>query len=349
MDLANPNVISLDTITVNYSDSAVSEILKLNQYTGVGEKRIYIRTTTEPSSLDDFFFRFTNGTCFILKDDLLIYLRDAYYEYHYPIQDYKYSIREVYNDLISFVSSLPERINISFTKTHDSRNRYYLVCERAFRENLKVLSDICLPQITKLSFVKFLDTSTKETYIQLRPFFYRTDLTGSNHPNYYKSVGDSEVQEVVKIIEEVKELELNEDVEDFVISPPTSSRSNLRPWQSDWKDKVLEDTMHCAISKCSEDRILIGCHIKPVANCLKDNCGNEANPKNGIMMTPTYHKLFDDGFLAFDNQNHLLLSTHISSRNYDRLNLANRQVTSILDLSPRVVFLEWHRKNIFKG
>ena len=107
--------------------------------------------------------------------------------------------------------------------------------------------------------------------------------------------------------------------------------------------------MHCAVSKCSEDRILIGCHIKPVTECLKDKCGNEINTKNGIMMTPTYHKLFDDGFLSFDNQNHLLLSTHISSRNYERLSLKNRQTTSILDIEPRIEFLEWHRKMVYKG
>ena len=66
-------------------------------------------------------------------------------------------------------------------------------------------------------------------------------------------------------------------------------------------------------------------------------------------MTPTYHKLFDDGFLSFDNQNHLLLSTHISSRNYARISIANNQTSSILDLEPRIEFLDWHRKWVFKG
>jgi hypothetical protein len=200
--------------------------------------------------------------------------------------------------------------------------------------------------------VRFLDTSTNETHIQLRPYFYRTDLTGSRHPNYNQSIGDELIKEVVKSIEIVKQKEDGEDIEDNVPTPPpppAPSRANDRPWQSDWKNKVLEETMHCAVSKCSEDRILIGCHIKPVTECLKDKCGNETNIKNGIMMTPTYHKLFDDGFLSFDNQNHLLLSTHISSRNYERLSLKNRQTTSILDIEPRIEFLEWHRKMVYKG
>lgn len=348
MEIMNTNLIDIDTINVNYSESAVSNKLKLNSTTGVGEKRIYIRTTNEPSNLDEFFFRQTNGMCFILKDDLLIYLRDAYYEYMYPTQDYKFKIGDYYNELISMINSLPEKVVISFTRTHDDRKRYYLVCERQYREGLNLLSEICLPRITQLSFVRFLDTTTNETHIQLRPYFYRNDLTGSKHPNYNQSIGDEQIKEVVKIIEKVKEQETSEDIEDSIIIP-AAPRANDRPWQSEWRSEVLEETMHCAISKCSDDRILIGCHIKPVTVCLKDKCGNEVNPKNGIMMTPTYHKLFDDGFLSFDNQNHLLLSTHISSRNYERLSLKNRQTSSILDIQPRTEFLEWHRKMVFKG
>jgi putative restriction endonuclease len=345
------NSIEIDTITVNYSDSAVSDNLKLNLYTGVGEKRIYIRTVTSPGNLDEFFFRHTSGVCFILKEDLFIYLRDAYYEYHFPTQDYKYRISDYYNSLLSMIKSLPDKIEISFTKTHDSRKRYYLVCERAYRDNLRVLSDICLPQITKLSFVRFFDTITKETHIQLRPFFFRTDLTGSNHPNFHKSLATEHGIEIILPNNEdsIEVIEVEKPISKEISEQTIKQRSNDRPWQSDWKNKVLDETMHCAISKCSDDRILIGCHIKPVAECLKEACGNEINSKNGIMLTPTFHKLFDDGFLAFDNQNHLLLSTHISSRNFERLNIRNNQVTSILDLNPRVEFLEWHRKMIFKG
>jgi len=343
--------IEIDTITVNYSDSAVSDNLKLKLYTGIGEKRIYIKTVPSPGNLDEFFFRHTSGVCYILKDDLFIYLRDAYYEYHFPTQDYKNKISDYYNSLQLMVKSLPEKIEISFTKTHDSRNRYYLVCEKAYRENLRVLSEICLPQITKLSFVRFFDTTNHETHIQLRPFFFRTDLTGSNHPNFYKSLDTKESLSIVSTDNNTA----SDVVEVYNIETPTSSgekvkqRANDRPWQSDWKNKVLDETMHCAITKCSDDRILIGCHIKPVADCIKESCGNEINSKNGIMLTPTFHKLFDDGFLAFDEQNRLLLSTHISSRNFERLNIRNNQVTSILDLSPRIEFLDWHRRMVFKG
>jgi putative restriction endonuclease len=350
MEIKN-NSIEVDTITVNYSDSAVSDNLKLNLYTGIGEKRIYIKTVFTPGILDEFFFRHTNGICYIHKNDLLLYLRDAYYEYHFPTQNYKNNISKYYNDLLSMVNALPDKIEISFTKTHDSRNRYYLVCERNYRANLRVLSEICLPQITKLSFVKIFDSIKHETSIQLRPFYFRTDLTGSNHPNFYKS---TQLQQGILI----NDSKLNESIDDEEIEKiidldssqiTIHKRSSERPWQSEWKNKVLDDTMHCAITKCSDDRILIGCHIKPVAECIKESCGNEINSKNGIMLTPTFHKLFDDGFLAFDNQNHLLLSTHISSRNFERLNIRNNQVTSILDLQPRIEFLEWHRNMIFKG
>jgi putative restriction endonuclease len=350
MEIIENYKIDIDTITVNYSDSAVSENLKLKLYTGVGEKRIYIATSNDCTQLDEFFFRNTNGTCFMLKDDLLIYLRDAYYEYKYPTQDYKEYIGKFYNDLIGMVNNLPDKITISFTKTYDNRNRYYLVCEKEYRSNLNILASICLPQITKLSFVKFIDTTENEIYIQLRPFFFRSDLTGSNHPNFKLSFSDDKILDLKysNLQTEKYEDELIPETQ-LVAEDDIPIKASDRPWQVDWKTKLINDTMHCAISKCSEDRILIGCHIKPVAICLKEKCGNEINPKNGIMLVPTFHKLFDDGYLSFDNQNRLLLSSHISVRNYERLNLRNNQVTSILKIEDRIDFLKWHRETIFKG
>lgn len=338
MEINNSNIMQIGTINVNYSDSAISEIHKLKQYTGAGEKRIFIKTINEPIELDNFFFKNTNGICFISKDDLLIYLRDAYVEYHFPFQQYKYVIKDSYDELLHIVNELPPIINISFNRTYDKGKRYYLVAETKYRKQLHILSDICLPQITKLSFVKIYDKSTKETYIQLRPLFYRNDLTGINHPNYYMSIDD------IKLSKEIKTNEINKDklIDENLIG-------NERIWQSEWRAKVLEQTLHCAITKCGDDRILIGCHIKPVYICLKEKCGNEINPNNGIMLTPTFHKLFDDGFLSFDDENHLLLSSHISINNYERLNVKNRQRVSILELEPRIEFLNFHRKQIYKG
>lgn len=342
------NVTEKETITVNYNDSAVSNNLKLKKHTGTGEKRIYIGNAKTSDNFDLFFFYNTNNSCYISKNDLLIYLRDAYYEYHFPVQDYKNNISSFYRELISLVKSLPERIEIYFTKTHDKKQRYYLVCQKNSRKNLRILSEICLPKITEISFVRFFDTKTNKIIVQLRPFFYRSDLTGSNHPNYYKSnyqvrVVSSDEHNLIDIVEFENKRKNNLNQTNFTL------KVNNRPWQNKWRNKVLKETIHCAISKCEDERILEACHIKPVANCLQDKSGDETNANNGIMLTPTFHKLFDDGFISFDNNNTLLLSTHINSINFEKLNIQNNQSASICNLKSRIKFLEWHRKTIFKG
>jgi putative restriction endonuclease len=352
MELGISHTIQIETKTVNYVDSAVSNRLKLKDYRGVGEKRIYITNTSDPSVLDNFFFKDTNGIFFILKQDLLIYLRDAYMEFHYPISDYKENIRGFYHSLMSLVNSLPERFEVSFTQTYDSQKRYYIKTERSSRELFNVIGEICLPRVTKLSFVKLYDPQKKVFSIQLRPFFFRTDLTSSHHPNFYKAQNLPDYTKGLgsetAIIEPQLEIETvdSDIIDEDIITEESSSK---RPWQQEWRSLVLEDTMHCAVTKCSEDRILIGCHIKPVKYCLKEKCGNEKNPKNGIMMTPTFHKLFDDGFLSFDDTNRILLSSHISKTNFKRLGVEDRQMTSILSIDARKEFLNWHRVSIFKG
>ena len=107
--------------------------------------------------------------------------------------------------------------------------------------------------------------------------------------------------------------------------------------------------MHCAITQCSEDRVLNACHIKGDAYCLKDNDGNEMNPNNGILLTPTIHWLFDRGFLSFTDNNKVLLSTHISDVQYARINLKRNMSSNILHIEKRREFLKWHRENIYKG
>jgi putative restriction endonuclease len=95
-----------------------------------------------------------------------------------------------------------------------------------------------------------------------------------------------------------------------------------------------------------EDRLLIASHIKP---WVDSNAQEKLDPKNGFMFTPTIDKLFDRGFITFDNDKKIKLTPWISNVTFSRLNLVANKTIEHLPIIGREKYLKYHRENIFKG
>ena len=76
--------------------------------------------------------------------------------------------------------------------------------------------------------------------------------------------------------------------------------------------------MFCPITDVNDERLLVASHIKPWAKCSDKE---KIDPNNGFMFTPTYDKLFDRGFISFDDNKRMLVSPWISPMNQKRLNI----------------------------
>ena len=73
------------------------------------------------------------------------------------------------------------------------------------------------------------------------------------------------------------------------------------------------------------------------------------DPKNGFMFTPTFDRLFDKGFISFNDDKTLKVSPWISPMNQKRLGIYDGKKISALPLDEkRREYLEYHRSNIFK-
>ena len=70
--------------------------------------------------------------------------------------------------------------------------------------------------------------------------------------------------------------------------------------------------------------------------------------ENGIILTPTYHYLFDIGFISFDDQARIIVSDFLSKLNQKRLHIATGQETKIKLTDKRKEYLKYHRENIFQ-
>jgi len=68
---------------------------------------------------------------------------------------------------------------------------------------------------------------------------------------------------------------------------------------------------------------------------------------NGLLLSPTFDKMFDRGFISFKNDGTIKLSYHFSERNFKILGLEDGIKYPIKPDGEMKLFLEYHRETIF--
>lgn len=303
----------IDAFEMNFEECSVDRKYKFSTTTGSGEARIY---AGHDEQLLDEFFDLENIESFImLKNDLIKLLEDSKKEYYEPVQSYRENISIFYEDnLIKTRAISEDTIKLNFVKKYDSQHRYYLNFKDTQSKNeWKKLRDIALPHFTKLNFLKIRNVEDNKLYIYIKPFFYIDELE-----------------------EETKEIEI------AIETGNTTRITQDRRGQAKYRRDLLDRMPACIITKVTEDRILEACHIKPHSVCNEDE---KYDKKNGLILTPTYHVLFDMGFITFEDNGKIRISPFLSNLNKQRLRIEDNTLYRIP--SDCSVYLEYHRNNVF--
>jgi len=90
--------------------------------------------------------------------------------------------------------------------------------------------------------------------------------------------------------------------------------------------------------------LLIASHIKP---WVKSETEEKTDPKNGFMLTPTYDKLFDRGFITFEDNGTMRVSPWISPMNQGKLKIKDGNKVQLLPVKGREKYLKYHREKVF--
>jgi len=118
-----------------------------------------------------------------------------------------------------------------------------------------------------------------------------------------------------------------------------------RKGQGEYRSKLLSECPFCPITLVSDDRLLIASHIKP---WVISNEFEKTDPKNGFMLTPTFDRLFDRGFLSFTEDKKTILSPFLSKMTYSKLGISDNRIIPHLPIDGREEYLEFHRTTILK-
>lgn len=115
-----------------------------------------------------------------------------------------------------------------------------------------------------------------------------------------------------------------------------------RRGQGKYRENLIKIWGKCSISGYPDYRMLVASHIKP---WNKSNNTERIDPYNGLLLLPTYDKLFDLGLISFIENGNILISGQV--KKYDLLSLKKDIKISIN--TNHLKYLEFHNNFVFKN
>jgi putative restriction endonuclease len=289
---------------------------------GNGEAKLYIGQDNDETR--NFFGN--NGfsiPCFLLKQDLQKYLEETKIEYLKPEQPYlnKEILPNLWKDRKTKIDSLPEKIE--FQVVEQSQIAGPRVYVNSDDPAYKIIRELSLPNITYISVIKLMDENGRLNYY----FRLFADYFGEVEHPYFIEKEKEEIQD--EPIDESEKKQL----------------FRARVGQGEYRKKLLDMCPFCPITLISDDRLLIASHIKP---WVASDDFEKLDPYNGFMLTPTFDRLFDRGFLSFTDDKKTILSPFLSNMTYSKLGISDNKIISHLPIEGREKYLEYHRSMILK-
>lgn len=198
----------------------------------------------------------------------------------------------------------------------------------------------CMDDGTERVFVfpfqgKRINDGSGEYYVyrmrpELRAALEEIDL--SEFSPYY----DEDEGEVQQIEQELDELQVEGNDRESLIKVRTN--------QGIFRKRLLAKYQKCCLCRVHNIEFLIASHIKPWNTC---DPHEKLDVNNGFLLCPNHDKLFDGGWISFDDTGLIMISEQMDS--VDRINMNVFDDMKICLNEKNKKYLEYHRNNIFRA
>jgi len=278
---------------VEIVDSFVKGVLKKGK--GNGEARLYIGPQSNNQRFNSFFGGFDSLNRYKLSfNEISRYLEANEDLYVNPIDDFNNK----------------KQISVHFLN----------LCN-AYKGNptgslILSLSDAPIKKDRRRRFVRYQENNpaSKATWSQLREIFLPNRTTLTFHKTDLKNIYEITVNTKEETKEIIRDIEINKERKRLDASPKSTVKKRLalvssRDGQGDFRDDLLKAWGKCAITGISNPLLLQACHIKDWA---KANETEKLDAENGLILTHTLHKAFDEGLICFSETGVLKISPFLS-------------------------------------
>ena len=322
MNILGPdyNVIDVYDQSITIPDSYVVNDNKTGK--GHGEAKLYMGSK---DAMRNFYAGnpYTEGfvvKCFVLKRDLVSLLKTIKHEYQHPSIKYrgmagKKNMLHLWKKRLKEAEALNDIILFEIKDQKQIKGlRGYVNSTKRKSEGYDLIRAMALPFVSYISVMKLKRSEDGELLFYWRPFADFTQMASMQFAA--QNYGKGKQQE--------------------------SSRN--RKSQVKYREELYNEFKHCPFTHIDEFKLLIASHIKPHAVSTKKE---QADPNNGLMLSPLYDKLFDKGYISFKENGELLISDWLSPQNRSRISFEYSPEDLFLN-EQRKEYLKYHRVNVFK-
>lgn len=110
------------------------------------------------------------------------------------------------------------------------------------------------------------------------------------------------------------------------------------------KELLKKYNCSCIITGINEKKLLIASHIKPWAVCTN---AERLSVENGLLLSPTFDKLFDCGLISFSDTGKILISSQLSKDVVSKLHISTADTFNLKASTELKQNLEYHRDVVF--
>lgn len=325
----------IDSMDLTVADSFVVRSNKVES--GNGEAKLYIGHRTGNKYREFFGPTGFQLRCRLRKSDLIRFMNEMRSEYFHPTFNYrdKDKMGQLWLERKKLVETLPDEL-IEFFVTEQSHlqgPRGYVNSEDEAYNLIRLLP---LPNTSRMKLLKIEEDGQIIFEFRLMP-----DFDGyTTRP--IETELQAEIEEAVKTFES----------QPLVPAVTTIERvTRVRVGQQKFKREVLaECDSTCAFTLVTDESLLIAGHIKPWA---KSDDFQKLDPKNGLVFTPTYDRLFNNGLISFRDDRALMISPLVSKDTSTKLHIfPNMEIDIPLignSNKSRREYMDFHREFIFRS
>ena len=165
----------------------------------------------------------------------------------------------------------------------------------------------------------------------------------NNIPVSYGNLSIEEAQQKIEGIVQADEIEqsLNQSL---LTGKDREAVVKARVNQGVFRERLLGIYSHCCLCGVSNKTLLTASHIKP---WKASDSTEKLDENNGLLLCPNHDKLFDKGFISFDQSGKIMISEELSEED-----AASMGINKDMKLSVTIgqsFFLNYHRAIVFKN
>ncbi len=279
------NVIDVYDQSITIPDSYVVNDNKTGK--GHGEAKLYMgsKDTMRKFYAEDPHAEGFVAKCFVLKRDLISLLKTIKHEHQHPSIKYrgmegKKNLLHLWKKRLREAEELDDMILFEIKDQKQIKGlRGYVNSTKRKSVGYNLIRVMALPFVSYISVMKLKKNDNGEILFYWRPFADFSQMASMQFAA--QNYGKGKQQE--------------------------SSRN--RKSQVKYREELYNEFKHCPFTHIDEFKLLIASHIKPHAVSTKKE---QADPNNGLMLSPLYDKLFDKGYISFKENGELIISDWLS-------------------------------------